>query len=147
MPATQRPKSVAANLLEGPSNEPQGAELEAKIHLWRLSRREVRELKNHLGETGSLHCAELLLRHSIAFGHGRLLVRRYLLTCALGLVKRDLYEPYFLKASGHLPAGELARTRVEIEQLAARLLRIRVGRASAACSDRLDGREAESSPA
>lgn len=106
-------------------------------------------MKKCLGETGSLHCAELLLRHSIAFGHGRLLVRRYLLTCALGLERTDLYEPHFLKASAVLPSGELARARVGIEQVAARLLRIRADTAQGSRSDGPDhdGCVAERSPA
>jgi len=143
MPATQRPKSAAAKRPDRLLSEPQGTDLEAKIHLWRLSRRELRELKNHLSETGSLHSSELLLRHSIAFGHGRLLVRRYLLTCALGLTKTDLYEPHFLKASMALPPDELARARVEIAKVAARLLGIRA--AQAVGSQGASAREPDSS--
>jgi hypothetical protein len=132
MRATQPPKRAGFDKRGEAPCDPHGADSELKIHLWRLTRREVRELKKHLSETGALHSAEMLLRHSIAFGHGRLLVRRYLLVCALGLARTELYEPYFLKASIHLPPGELARTHREIARLASRLQRISVDGVEAA---------------
>ncbi|MBN8967161.1 MAG: hypothetical protein J0G95_01665 [Rhizobiales bacterium] len=75
---------------------------------WQLSRDAVREARLRLRSKGDVHAAERLLRHSIACGHHRLVVHRFMQAAALGVKQLDVYEPYFKAAAEQLPASALA---------------------------------------
>jgi len=84
---------------------------------WQLSRDEVREARLNLRSRGDVYAAERLLRHSIACGHRRLVVHRFMQAAALGFKRLDVYEPYFKAAAERLPAGVLAAAEEEAKTL------------------------------
>lgn len=92
------------------------------FHGWRLTRRETKAVKNLLRATGNAGAAEKLLRHSIAYGHSRLVVRRYLLARALGLTGLDVYERYFIAATTELTEDELDKAQQDVARRAGALL-------------------------
>lgn len=84
---------------------------------WQLSRDEVREARLNLRSRGDVYAAERLLRHSIACGHRRLVVHRFMQAAALGFKRLDIYEPYFKAAAERLPVGALATAEEEAKTL------------------------------
>lgn len=88
---------------------------------WQLSRDEAREARFSLRSRGDVDAAERLLQHSIACGHQRLVVHRFMQVAALGLERLDIYEPYFMAAAERLPAGALAIAENEAKALVTRL--------------------------
>jgi hypothetical protein len=81
------------------------------MHLWRLSKKDAQRAKSELRLTGSFDALEGLLRHSIAYGHQRLVVHRYLLGEALGLPRLATYTGFFDAAASRLAPGELQTAR------------------------------------
>ncbi len=71
--------------------------------------------------TGDLEAIERLLRHSIAYGHGKLIVRRFLLARALGLTDLREYEPSFHSAIKELEAGALRSALKDAQSFVERL--------------------------
>jgi hypothetical protein len=65
------------------------------LHQWRLTRLETKQTKAKFRATADRKAAELLLCHSIAMGHGSLLVQRYVIAEALGVPSLERYAPYF----------------------------------------------------
>lgn len=102
-----------------PDKQRQERNNKAEINRWKLSRRATRSARERLREMGDLNSAELLLRHSIAYGHPRLIVRRYLLACALGLKEPQRYNDYFLSAASELDSGDIATAYNWAQQTAA----------------------------
>lgn len=100
----------------------EGIEKHIYVHGWRLTRRETKAVKNMLRATGDAGAAEKLLRHSIAYGHNRLVVRRYLLARELGLASLDVYERYFIAAKQELTAEELEAAKQDVARRAGVLL-------------------------
>ena len=93
------------------------------ISSWRLTRAETRDARLSLRLSGDVDAVERLLRHSIACGHRRLVVHRFMQAAALGLGldRLDIYEPYFTAATKRLPAGVLAAAEEEAKSLVMRL--------------------------
>lgn len=85
---------------------------------WRLSRDLRRQAKVAVREAGDLNALDQLLRHSIAYGHSRLIVRRYLLALALGSPTAHLYAHYFNQAIQEIKPGDLTNAKIEAEQIA-----------------------------
>lgn len=102
----------------------QNTESPRYFHGWRLTRRETRAVKNLLVLTGDVGAAEKLLRHSIAYGHSRLVVRRYLLARALGSAHVTAYERHFSIAIQDITAEELDRAKQDVVRRARALLRL-----------------------
>lgn len=92
------------------------------FHGWRLTRRETKVVKNLLRTTGDPGAAEKLLRHSIAYGHSRLVVRRYLLARALGSSHLEAYDRHFIMATKDLTAEELNKAKQDVMRSAQALL-------------------------
>ncbi len=93
------------------------------FHGWRLTRRDTKAAKNLLSTTGSVGAAEKLLRHSIAYGHSRLVVRRYLLARALGATGLDAYKFHFIIAVKDLTEAELDKAERDVMRRARALLK------------------------
>lgn len=72
----------------------------------RQGRREVRQLRA-TAKTGDLGSAWLLLMHSVAYGHKRLSVRRYLFARALGVPNLDGARPFCRLASQGMIVDDL----------------------------------------
>ena len=91
-----------------------------KLRGWRLTRQQARDARRKLRTTGDIGAAELLLRHSIAYGHNRLIVRRLLLARALGL---DLceYERFCRSAIEQLDVNELGSVLSDVRSFMTRL--------------------------
>jgi hypothetical protein len=92
------------------------------FHGWRLSRCEIKAQKNLLRATGDAGAAEKLLRHSIAYGHNRLVVRRYLLAHALGSTDLEIYASHFMAAMKQLTSTEVEKAREDVRRRASLLL-------------------------
>lgn len=92
------------------------------FHGWRLSRCEVKAQKNLLRSAGDAGAAEKLLRHSIAYGHNRLVVRRYLLAHALGLSGLDIYASHFMAAKEKLTDLEVEKAKADVIRRSSLLL-------------------------
>jgi len=71
-----------------------------------LTRKEVQEAKAKVRHCGDLDALDALLRHSIAHGHQRLIVRRYLLGEMLGIPRLSAYAAYFSTAMAKLSPTE-----------------------------------------
>lgn len=91
------------------------------MHLWRLSKKDAQRAKLELRLAGSLEALEALLRHSVAYGHQRLVVHRYLLGEALGLPQLATYTAYFDAAMRGLAPGELQSAREAADTRAAQI--------------------------
>jgi hypothetical protein len=92
------------------------------VRQWQLTRRQTREAKERLRETAEAESALALLRHSIACGHGKLMVRRYLLAAALDVQDLEKYAPQFAAAAQEFTAEELAKAVYDAKENARRLL-------------------------
>lgn len=100
----------------------QNVEISKHLHDWRLTRRELKAAKATLYTTGDVAVAEKLLRHSIAYGHSRLVIRRYLLARALGAINLDLYNTHFSDAIQILSAAEVDKANDQAVRLALTIL-------------------------
>lgn len=100
----------------------ENAENSKHFHGWRLTRREIKAVKNLLRATGDAAAAEKLLRHSIAYGHSRLVIRRYLLALALGGTGLNVYDRYFSLAAQDITEDELDRVKQDVARKARALL-------------------------
>jgi hypothetical protein len=90
------------------------------VRSWQLSRQETRQARARLRETGEAAAALALLQHSIACGHGRLTVKRYLLAVALGIDGLEAYAPQFAAAAERLSPDELAKAVFEAKETSRR---------------------------
>lgn len=91
------------------------------IARWRMTRQQTREARAQVRIGGDLEAAEQLLRHSIACGHQNLIVRRFLLSLALGLRDPQRYELFFLAALPNLRPGALHSASQDAQTLLDRL--------------------------
>jgi carbonic anhydrase/acetyltransferase-like protein (isoleucine patch superfamily) len=72
----------------------------------RQQRTAVRKLKA-TARTGDLHAMLMLLKHSVAYGHKRLSVRRYLMARALGAPEIEPAKPFCRLASRTMPLEDV----------------------------------------
>src|SRR5689334_8277185 len=92
-----------------------------RLRAWRLSRQQARDARRRLTEQGDMEAAEQLLRHSIAYGHTRLVVRRLFLAQALGLVELSEYEPFCRFAIEQLEVNEIGAALMDARNFVNRL--------------------------
>jgi hypothetical protein len=92
-----------------------------KLSEWHLSRQQSRDARRKLRATGDVDAAERLLRHSIAYGHEKLIIRRLFLVRALGLMDLREYEPFRRSAIEKLKVSELSSVLTDVQRFVNRL--------------------------
>ncbi len=85
---------------------------------------ERREAKRAMRETADADACERLLRHSIAYGHHRLALQRFMILSALGGRNLDEYFPAIRCAVEHLDPDALVTAQNEAERRLARVRRL-----------------------